>query len=492
VTLNLDAPESLTREKRLGSITGYDGTFQDLTKRGCDGCLKNRRRCFSVPSTCSHVHSINQLASIEDAIVIDHAPIGCSGSIIYYTVGHARRESTRPDGKKRMSVVVSSNMRESDTIFGGTEKLRRTIIEACERHRPKAVYVVSSCVSSIIGDDVYNVAKEAAEELGIPVGYAPGEGIRSKIWSSGFDAYGHAVSRTLLETPAEKNDTINYIAFTKINRENLDPFMKRLGLGVIYLTGGSTVEDYRLASRSVASFGQCGSQSSYLAGALEQTFGVKYFQSHLPFGGIGFERFYRDIASYLGKSETAEQVISEERERYSPELEKLRSRLEGKTAFVALGASYAFEYVRMLDELGVKVTRVVTYHYDPRLDSISDDPVAAAADASELGYDFPVNVNDAQEHETYLLMRRHPADIFISRSHAGGLWAARIGMPTFEAEIGLDIIGYKGLVTFGRSLVSRLANTNFTRNLGKWYRSPFTDKFENREPSSLFEEEETI
>jgi nitrogenase molybdenum-iron protein alpha chain len=490
MALNLDSPESMTREKRLGSITGYTGTFQDLTKQGCGGCLKNRRRCFTTPSTCSHVHSINQLASIEDAVIVDHAPIGCSGSIIYYTVGMNTRPSDRPDGKKRLAAVISSNMTENDTVFGGVDKLRETILEAYARYKPKAIYVVNSCTSSIIGDDVFSVAQATSEELGIPVGFAAGEGIRSKIWSSGFDAYAHAVSRTLLEAPLEKANTVNYIAFTKINRENLDHFINRLGFEVLYLTGSATIEEYQRASRSIATFGQCGSQSSYLAGALEQMFGVKYFQTHLPFGGIGFERFYRDLASYVGKADTAEQVIQEERALYADELEELRRKLKGKTAFVALGASYAFEYVRMLNELGVKTTHAVAYHYDPRLDGLSDEPVAAVADADEFGYDFTVTVNDAQEQETYLLMRKYPADIFISRSHGGGLWAARTGMPTFEAEIGLDIIGYKGLAAFGKNLVSRLANTNFTDNLGRWYRSPFTEAFENRDPCSFFEEDE--
>jgi nitrogenase molybdenum-iron protein alpha chain len=142
----------------------------------------------------------------------------------------------------------------------------------------------------------------------------------------------------------------------------------------------------------------------------------------------------------------------------------------------------------MLHELGMKISHVVAYHYDPRLDNISEELVAAAADAAEMGYDFPVSVNDAQEAETYLLMRRHPADIFISRSHAGGLWAAKIGIPTLEADIGLDIIGYRGLVSFGRSIASRLSNTNFALNLGKRYESPFTEEFENRSPY-FFEDE---
>lgn len=485
--LRLDIPESQSREQRLGSITGYHGTFKNLTKQGCSGCLANKKRCFSTVSSCSHTHAVNQLAAIKDVVVVDHAPAGCSSGMINFSINR-NRVNFNEDGEKRHLVVVSSNMKENDTVFGGVKKLKNAIREAYKRHIPKAIYVSTSCTSSIIGDDVNSVVREMAEELGIVVGYAASEGIKSKIWASGFDAYCHAVANTIIKVPKEKKNTINYIAFTQIDRERMDYYIEKLGVKVVYITGKSSIEDYERASQSIASFGQCGAQSSYLAGALEQMFGIKYFQSHLPFGGIGFERFYMDIAKFVKKEETARGVIREYREKHENELNYIKSKLEGKTAFIALGASYAFEYTRILKELGVKVLHTVAYHYDPKLDNQSDDLVAAAKDAEEFEYDMDISVNDAQQFETYLLVKNNRPDFIISRAHGASVWGVKMGIPSIEAKISLEIFGYDGLVAFGRTILNELKNNNFVKKLGIRYESPFTDKFEKSEPQSYLME----
>lgn len=485
MAVNLNISESESRERRLGSITGYNGTIKDLTSQGCTGCLKNKKRCFSTVSSCSHTHALNQLAGIVGAVVVDHGPIGCSSGVINFTVS---REVRKEDPTGRNLIVVSTNLKEPDTIFGALDKLRKTIREAYKRHRPKELYVVTSCTSAIIGEDVYSVVQEMKEELDIPIGFAAAEGIKSKIWASGFDAYCHAVAKTLLVEPTEKSNTINYIGFNQIGKDQINPFFQRLGLEVVYLTGASTIEDFKKASKSIATWGQCGAQSSYLAGALEQKFGVKYFQSHLPYGGIGFERFYRDLAQYIGKEEIAEQVIEEEREKYKDKLEAIRRELKGKKAFIALGASFAFEYVRILQEFGVEILHAVAYHYDPKLDNESDDAIAAVTDEEEFSWgDIPTSVNDGQEMETYLVLKQLKPDFIISRAHGASPWAVRTGIPALEVSIGIRAMGYKGLVDFGERIVNELKNTNFVRKFGARYKSPFTEKYENLKPFLFYE-----
>jgi nitrogenase molybdenum-iron protein alpha chain len=399
------------------------------------------------------------------------------------------RERSKRDLNGKNLTVVSTNLKESDTIFGALDKLRSTIRSAYKRHHPEEIYVVTSCTSAIIGEDVYSVVQEMKNELDIPIGFAAAEGIKSKIWASGFDAYCHAVARTLLVEPEEKANTINYIGFMQIGKEEINPFFERLGLEVVYLTGASTIEDFKKASKSIATWGQCGSQSSYFAGALEQRFGVKYFQSHLPYGGIGFERFYRDLAKYIGKEDIAEQVIAEEREKYRERLESIRNELKGKKAFIALGASFSYEYVRILNELGVEILHAVAYHYDPKLDNETDDDIATVADTKEFVWDdIPTSINDAQEMETYLILKQLKPDFIVSRAHGASPWAVRTGIPALEVSIGIPAMGYKGLVIFGERIVNELKNTNFVRKLGAKYESPFTEKYEKLKPFSFYEE----
>jgi nitrogenase molybdenum-iron protein alpha chain len=326
------------------------------------------------------------------------------------------------------------------------------------------------------------------EELGVPIGYAAGEGMRSKIWATGFDAYCHAVAKVRLKTPEKKRNIINYVGFAARGRDYIDPLFAKLGFEVNYLTGSSTIEDFAKATEAIATWGQCGAQSSYLCGVLEKEYGIKYFQSHLPYGGIGFERFFRDVAKFIGQEELAEEILKEEREKYLGDLEKIRAQLKGKKAVLALGASFAYEYTRILGELGVEVLHAVAYHYDPKLDNNSDEKVAAAADAQELGLDVETSVNDAQQMETALVVQKYKPDFIISRAHEASPWAVRKGIPALEVKIGLSVMGYRALVEIGYYIAKELRNANFVRKLAARYESPFTEKYEELEPFTFYQE----
>ena len=117
------------------------------------------------------------------------------------------------------------------------------------------------------------------------------------------------------------------------------------------------------------------------------------------------------------KEKEAEEVIAEQRELYASRLAELRKELAGTTALIALGGTYAFEYLRMLGELGIKVLHTAAFHFDPKLDNQSEDPISFAADILELGLRSDVSVNDIQQYEIYLAVKKFKPDFVISRAH---------------------------------------------------------------------------
>jgi nitrogenase molybdenum-iron protein alpha chain len=493
MAIDLRQIESETREQRLGSITGYDGTLDDLTTQGCAGCLQNKLRDFQTVSSCAHHHVINQLAGLDGTLVVDHAPIGCSGSQISFSVARNRMPFVPGAPPIEHAKVVATGIDETDTIFGALEKLKKTIRDAYDRHHPKEIYVTTSCTSAVIGEDVYSVVLEMRDELDIPIEIAAGEGLRSKIWASGFDSYSHAVSKVRFSKSEERNNTVNYLGFAPVGREYVDPIFARLGLEIVCLTAGASAEDFKRATQSIASWGQCSSQSNYICSLLEQEYGVRYLQTHLPYGGIGFERFFRDLAQIVGKEDAAEQVISEEKAKYADRIEALRAKLKGKRALIALGSGFAYEYTRVLGELDVDVVHTVAYHYDPILDQNNiDADLSVVADVKELKLNVHTSINDAQEMETNLLVKTYKPDFILSRGHEAVAWAYRQGIPAMDSEIGFVVMGYRGLVEFGTTLVELLGNTNFIDKLGARYRSPFTSAYENLNPFSFYRKEEAL
>ncbi|MDR1066659.1 MAG: oxidoreductase [Clostridiales bacterium] len=488
MAVNLASTDVPSRERRLGSITGYCGTLKELANDGCKKCLKNRRRDFQTSSNCAHTHCINQLAGLDGTLVVDHAPIGCAGAQICFTSVKSRVPA--PPGALEHARVISTGLTESDTIFGGLEKLRETARLAFERHHPREIYIATSCVSAIIGEDIDSVCRELSDELGIPVELAAAEGLKSKIWASGFDAYCHAVSRARLVDPGDKKATINFIGFSNIGRQYVEPIMAKLGLELICLTATATVEDFERASHSVATWGQCGAQSSYLASALEVKCGVKYFQTHLPYGGIGFERFMRDLGGYIGKEELALKIVEDEKAKYAKTIEDAKKTLAGKTGFIALGASFAYEYARLLRELGVNVPHAVAYHYDPKLDNPNEnEPVAAYADVVELGLDIDTSVNDGQSLETRQLIKKYKPDFIMTRGHGANCIASSFGVPSYNCEIGLLLMGYRGLAMLATTLADAISNNNLYRKIAKTYDAPYTEYYNGLPTHSFFREE---
>ena len=214
---------------------------------------------------------------------------------------------------------------------------------------------------------------------------------------------------------------------------------------------------------------------------------MKYFHLHQPNGGIGFERFMRDLGGYLGREKEAEEIIREEREKYREKIEELKPLLKGKTALVALGAGYAFEMVRMLKELGMEAVHAVSFHYDPLIDATEDRTARSpVADAEELGIDYPVTVNNAQEMENYLIVKKYKPDIVVTRAHGAGSWSAFTGVPCLDPGLGINSIGYRGLYLFADALASSFRNTAVFDALKARYVSPFTDEFEALPPHSFY------
>ena len=111
------------------------------------------------------------LYPIADALHLVHGPIGCAA----YTWDIRGALSSGP-ALHRLS--FSTDLQETDIIFGGEEKLRRALTELIDRHHPKAAFVYSTCIVGIIGDDLEAVCRRAAAEKGIPVIPVQSEGFK--------------------------------------------------------------------------------------------------------------------------------------------------------------------------------------------------------------------------------------------------------------------------------------------------------------------------
>lgn len=455
---NYQALEPGTRENRLGSTICYEGTVRDLECKACQGLIGGQRRCISTASYCTHIVATENLASIENAVVIDHGPLGCAEGLMKWNA-YGKQATTVRNLPHRNTKVYSTNLNEQDTIFGAVEKLRETALAAYERHHPDVIFIASSCLSNVIGEDFEGVIRELEADLPIPIGYAGCAGSKSISWSTGFDAEQHATFKALVKPPKKKQpDMVNVMDFYGIRKPLMDSLLGRLGLKTQYINAFATVEQFSHLSEALFTLSICVTLPSYMAGALESEYNVPFIQK-FGYGIEGFEDWYRTIAKIAGKEDAAEQYIQKQREIFIPLLEPYKEKFKGKKVMIALGPGMAFQYARVCRELGFTVQHINAFHYDPVFRGKEETNISNLNSEEE---DLPITIAQSQHFETIKELRFYNPDLLLTHVHGGSHIAMKLGIPTIEAY---DAFGYEAIYNMAQLMDDLMSNTNFQKKL---------------------------
>lgn len=477
--VNLDLPTVQIRELRLGSITAYQGKASELVSRAQAGTLKDSARSFSQCMGCSSGQAFCMLSMITDAVVVNHAPIGCmgdaSGFNFVYRVEQKNRGLPPAIGK-----YYSTNLLEKDTVFGGMQKLRDTVYTAFEREHPNAIFITTSCASGIIGDDVESVANHLSEELGIPVISCFCEGFRSRIWTSGFDSAYHAIVRRLVKPPRERSKKVNIINFW--GSHIFDDLLSRLGYEAQYIVPFSTVKDLEYISEAAATIQICPTLGTYLGAALEQVYGVPEIKVPPAYGVAGTDIWLRELGRVLHREKEVEQLIRDGHERVLPQIEAYRKQFAGKTAYLTAGAAHGHSLIAVLRELGLDVKGAAIFHHDPVYDNGCASADVLAHDVETYGDVRQYNICNKQAFELVNLLNRMRPDIMIARHGGMTVWGAKLGIPTLLIGDEQFSFGYDGILHYARRIAETLDNTEFVTNLARHSTMPYTKWWLKQEP----------
>ena len=176
---DLSNSEISMRESRLNSVVTYNGDIKSLISDTKKFSVKNCERCFTQNNTCLSIMVMDQISSIRNITIVYHTPVGCGAFIPRWTALY--NSICERTGRKWNTKYLSTNLNESDTVFGAANKLRNTVQEAWNRYPSDAIFC-TGCVTGIIGEDIDSVAEEFSKKLPVPVIPVHCEGIKSKVW----------------------------------------------------------------------------------------------------------------------------------------------------------------------------------------------------------------------------------------------------------------------------------------------------------------------
>ena len=470
MAFDLTNSEITMRETRLNSIVSYTGNIKSLITDTRNCSLKKCERCFSQNNTCLSIMVMDQLSSIRNVTVVYHTPIGCSAFISRWTALYSSLAARI--GKKWNTKYLCTNINESDTVFGAANKLRETVQEAYNRYPSDAILICTGCVTGIIGEDIDAVAEEFGKKLPVPVIPVHCEGIKSKLWATGFDISDYIVMKYIVKPPKQKRRIINFKNFEEKIRPYITEIFKRFDAEPLFLYANSTIEELSHMSESLATVSSCGALSPYLGSALEELYGVPYVKTINGNGIEGFDTWLRDIARILHKEEVAEEIILEERRKYLPKIEALREQFAGKTAVIAAGPGFTYEVVRCLNELGITVKAALSWHHDSKYDDQQIPDTLTHIENSHA--DLKVSIIDLQNHELLNIINREKPDLYVCRHPGTRPFVTKLGIPVVQLTDEYQMFGYEGLYNSGRYIADLFNNRSFTEGLKEHCKIPYT------------------
>lgn len=476
--LNLSDKTSPTREDRLGSVKAYHGQISELLRDNkCGKPLAWRNRTFEQSSMCLLTQAVGRLITIRDSVLIIHGPVGCASATNGYReiYKNVPLELGRPNFELQF---LSSNLTESDIVFGGENKLRQTILEAVKRYHPKSIIIATSCASGVMGDDIEGVVDSLQPKLDAVLVPIHCEGFRSQISQTAFDASAHAIVKYLVRPPRKKRrDLVNIIAPFSVSwadRIEITRLFDKIGLTPRFIPDFATTEELQYLSEAAVTAPTCPSYGNYIQQALFEEYGVPYFREPAPLGIESSITWFREIAKHTGKEQEVEELIKEELAIVLPQIEKLKKQFKGKKAkiLVAAGQARAAFIPRFAAELGMEIAAVNTLELDPYILNEMEKV------QNEIG-DFEIHASDIQPFEQSHMLNRLKPELYTGCPFMG-LYkreASNVRNHSFRSDFSVQAnqFVFRGVVNYGYVMQRALNNASLCKTLARKTPRPYKD-----------------
>ncbi|MDA8087645.1 MAG: nitrogenase iron-molybdenum cofactor biosynthesis protein NifE [Nitrospiraceae bacterium] len=430
-----------------------------LLNAGCRPGGGSQKVCRSRGGeSCAFDGAMIVLQPIADAVHIVHGPIGCVGN---------SWEGRGTLSKKGVfhTMGLTTAMDEMDIIYGAEGKLLEAIMEAHGRLHPQAVFVHSTCVSGLNGEDIDAVCKKAEELINgeaahgkvsvkvIPVN-APGF-IGPK--NLGNRIAGEVLLDNVIGTEEPEYTTafdINLIGEYNIAGDlwQVEPVLEEAGIRVLSrITGDSTFREVAYAHMAKLNLVVCSRALINVARKMERKYGIPYLEVSF-FGKTEMAKALRGIAALLdpaggkGLKGQVEAVIEKAELKLALALEQYGF-LKGKRAVLYTGGVKSWSIIQALMDLGIEVAAVGT-----KKSTFEDEEKMRQI----LGPDAPL-YEDTTPKNLKRLMKETVADVLV----AGGrnlYLAVKEGFPFVDVnqERHVPYAGYGGLVNLAADIAKSI------------------------------------
>lgn len=324
---------------------------------------------------CAFTGAISTTTQIRRAITLAHGPRSCAHIATHTILSSAIRARSRKAlilPQQLAPPVMSSDMNEGVVIFGGGESLRQTLRKAMAR-QPDAVFLVTTCPSGVIGDDLSPAVQDTRLEFpDVPILPISTDGnIRGDYMQGVLNACIEGAAELIDPTVVPEGDRVNILAEKNIadNAESnfaaIRELLQLLNITVncrfVRDTSVDALRNFQKARLNLLAyedhFGRV--LRSFFAKRLGSVFAAHPF----PVGFAETERWLTDIATFFGRYAEARKLVDGHRVRYDAAIRTFRPLLAGKRLMIVSFVHDVDWILETVFDLGMIVEKVGVLNY---------------------------------------------------------------------------------------------------------------------------------
>jgi nitrogenase molybdenum-cofactor synthesis protein NifE len=385
------------------------------------------------------------LYPIADAVHLVHGPIGCAA----YTWDIRGALSSGPE-LHRLS--FSTDLQETDIIFGGEKKLEQALVELIDRHHPKAAFVYSTCIVGIIGDDLEAVCRRVSREKSIPVIPVQAEGFTGNK-RAGYNAACKAMFQLVGtgDTSSIPPMSINILGDFNLAGEIwiIRKYFERMGIETVAnITGDGRVDDIRRAHGAALNVVQCSGATMDLAKMMKEAYGIPHMRVSY-FGVEDMAESLYAVARFFEKldpgiMDRTRELVREELSELYPKLQEYRKALAGKKAAIYVGGAFkAFSLVKAFRLLGMQVVLVGSQ-------TGTEEDYQELHDVTDPG---TIIVDDSNPLELSSFLKEKDVDIFVGGVKERPIaYKLGVGFCDHNHERKEPLEGFVGMINFAQEV----------------------------------------
>ena len=418
-------------------------------KKGCTKALQPG----AAAGGCAFDGAKIALQPITDVAHLVHGPIACEGN-------SWDNRGAKSSGPLLYRTGFTTDINETDVVFGGEKRLFRAIKEILAKYDPPAVFVYQTCVTALIGDDIEALCKAASARFGRPVipvnapGFVGSKNLGNKLAGEALLEYVIGTQEPEYTTPYD----INIIGEYNLAGElwQVKPLLAELGIRVLAcISGDARYREVASAHRARAAMMVCSKAMINVARKMEERYAIPFFEGSF-YGVSDMSEALREIARLLiargapaNLAERAEALIAREEARVWARLAAYRPRLTGKRVLLITGGVKSWSVVAALQEIGIEIVGT----------SVKKSTKEDKERIKKIMGDEAHMIEDMTPREMYKLLKDARADIMLSggRSQFVAL-KAKVPWLDINQERHHAYAGYDGMVALVAEIDKALYN----------------------------------